>query len=266
MQVRSDDIDLYYETRGTGFPVVLVHPFVVHHEFWSAVVARLATRYKLLIADLRGHGHSQTGNGAATMAKHADDLLRMIDAEQVGKAVFVGVSIGGYILFEFWRRHRERVAALVFSNTKAEADTDAARANRMKSIHDSRQRGTAGFIEEQIPNYMGETTRRNRPDIVDSARRMMQTLSVEGLAAVQQGMAERPDSRSTLAGINVPTLVITGEEDTLTPLANAQAIQRGIPGARLALIAKVGHYAALENPDEFARVLRQFLDSLTLTQ
>lgn len=192
MQIPSDGIDLYYETRGSGFPVVLVHPFVVHHGFWNPVAQRLATKYRLLLPDLRGHGRSQPGNGTATMNKHAGDLLRMIDAEQIGKAVFAGVSIGGYILFEFWRRYRERVAALVFSNTKAEADTDAARANRMRSIHDARQRGTAGFIEEQIPNYIGETTRRNRPDIVDSAQLLMQKLTVDGLAVVQQGMAERP--------------------------------------------------------------------------
>jgi pimeloyl-ACP methyl ester carboxylesterase len=264
MQIRSDDIDLYYETQGSGFPVVLVHPFVVHHEFWNGVAERLATKYRVLMPDLRGHGQSQTGNSTATMARHADDLLRMIDAQQVAKAAFVGVSIGGYILFEFWRCYRDRVAALVFSNTKAEADTESARANRMKSIHESRQRSTAGFIEEQIPNYIGATTRRNRSDIVASARRMMQKLTVEGLAAVQQGMAERPDSVSTLTGINVPTLVITGEEDTLTPHANAQLIQRAIPGAKLAIIPKAGHYAALESPEEFARVLRQFLDSLML--
>ena len=265
MQIRSDDIQLYYEVMGDGFPVVLLHPFPVHHEFWAPVAQRLATRYQLVLPDLRALGLSEVGAGPATMEKHVRDLLRLLDAQQITRAVFVGVSIGGYILFEFWRRHRERVAALVLSNTRAEPDTEQGRANRLRSIEDARLRGTAPFLDAQIPNFIGESTRRNRPDIVATARGMMQRLTVDGLAALQQGMAERPDSVPTLREINVSTLVIASEEDTLTPLANAQFMHQGISGSKLAVIPRAGHYAALESPEEFARVLRQFLDGLRLS-
>ena len=265
MQIRSGDIQLYYQTMGAGFPIVLLHPFPVHHEFWSPIAANLSNRYRLILPDLRAHGRSEIGGGAATMAKHAEDLLHLLHAEQLVKAVFVGVSIGGYVLFEFWRRHRERVAAVVFSNTRAEPDTEQGRANRMKSIEDARTRGTAPFFDAQLPNFIGETTRRNRPDIAANARKMMELLSVDGLAAVQQGMAERPDSVPTLRGIDVETLIVAGEEDTLTPLANAKLMQEHIRGARLSVIPKAGHYAALEYAAEFARVLHQFLDGLRLT-
>src|SRR5690349_8443947 len=107
MKIRSDDIQLNYETVGSGFPVVLIHPFPVHHEFWAPLAEKLSTRYRLILPDLRAHGRSEVGKGTATMAKHGEDMLRLLEAEQVSKAVFVGVSIGGYILFEFWRRHRE---------------------------------------------------------------------------------------------------------------------------------------------------------------
>ena len=264
MQILSDDIQLYYGTMGSGFPVVLLHPFPVHHEFWTPLVARFWTRYRLILPDLRAHGRSEVGSGTATMAKHAEDLLRLLDAEQVARAVFVGVSIGGYILFEFWRRHRERIAALVLSNTRAEPDTEQGRANRMRSIEDTRLRGTAPFLDAQIQNFIGESTRRNRPDVATKARKMMDAITVSGLVAIQQGMAERPDSVPTLSGINVETLVIAGEEDTLTPLANAQVMQQHIPGAKLSVIPRAGHYAAFENPQEFARVLMQFLESLRL--
>jgi pimeloyl-ACP methyl ester carboxylesterase len=264
MQIRSDDIELFYDIVGDGYPVVLLHPFPVHHEFWKRVAAKLSTRYRLILPDLRAHGRSGVGSGAATMARHADDLVRLLDHERIGRAVFVGVSIGGYILFEFWRRSSERVAALVLSNTRAEPDTDQGRANRLKSVEDARQRGTAPFIEAQLQNLIGETRRRNRLDIVADARAMMQTLSVDGLAALQQGMAERPDSIPTLSHITVPVLIIAGEEDTLTPLVNAQTMQRNIRGAQSKVLPQTGHYAALENPDEFARVLRQFLDALPL--
>src|SRR5437868_4713449 len=262
MYIRSDDIQLHYGTMGSGFPVVLLHPFPAHHEFWTPLGAPLSTRYRLILPDLRAHGLSDGGNGKATMAKHAEDLLRLLDAEQVAKAVFVGVSIGGYILFEFWRRHRERVAALVLSNTRAEPDTEQGRANRMKSIEDARVRGTAPFLDAQIQSLIGESTRRNRPDIAAKARTMMEKLTVDGLVALQQGMAERPDSIPTLPAIDVETLVIAGEEDTLTPLANAKVMQQHVRRARLSVIPKAGHYAAFESPNEFTPVLLQFLNGL----
>lgn len=265
MQIPSDDIQLYYEAMGSGFPILLLHPFPVHHEFWTPVAGSVQTRYKLILPDLRAHGRSEVGSGTATMAKHAEDLLRLLDAEKISKAIFVGVSIGGYILFEFWRRHRERVQALILSSTRAEPDTEQGRANRMKSIEDSRLRGTAPFLDAQIQLLIGETTRRNRPDIAARARKMMDAVSVDGLAVIQKGLAERPDSVPTLTGINVPTLVVAGEEDTLTPLAHSQVIQQRIQGARLAVIPKAGHYAALEKPADFQRVLMEFLESLRIS-
>ena len=265
MYVRSDDIQLYYEKSEAGLPVVLLHPFPVHHEFWKPVAANLSSRYQLIVPDLRAHGLSEVGTGTATMAKHAEDLKHLLDVEQLAKAVFVGVSIGGYILFEFWRKHRSRVQALVLSNTRAEADTEQGRANRMKSIEDARLRGTAPFLDAQIQALIGESTRRNRPAIATQARKMMEKMTVNGLVAVQQGMAERPDSVSNLREIDVDALVIAGEEDTVTPLANAQLMQQHIPAAKLSVIPRAGHYAAFETPNEFARVLRQFLDGLKLS-
>src|SRR5690349_19183376 len=208
MHFASDDAQLYYETNGSGFPVVLLHPFPVHHEFWNPIAGKLATRYGVILPDLRAHGRSEVGKGTGTMAKHAADLMRLLEVLQIPKAVFVGVSIGGYILFQFWRESRERVAALVLSNTRAEADTEQGKANRLKSIADSRLHGTGPFFDAQAQNLIGETTRHTRPDIVARARAMMQMMSVDGLAAIQQGMAERPDSVPTLRTINVPTLIV----------------------------------------------------------
>lgn len=196
------------------------------------------------------------------MGRHATDLMRLLEALQIPKAVFVGVSIGGYILFEFWRQFRERISALVLANTRAEADTEQGRANRLKSIGDSRLHGTGPFFDAQTQNLIGETTRRTRPDIVANARAMMQMMSVDGLVTIQQGMAERPDSTSTLRTVNVPTLIIAGEEDTVTPIANAQLMHKEIRGSRLETIPRGGHYSALEHPEDFGRFLRRFLDEL----
>ncbi len=266
MQIQSDDIQLHYEVTGDGFPVVLLHPFPVHRGFWLPIAPQLASEYRVIMPDLRAHGLSGVGNGPATMAKHAADLLRLIDVEHIHRAVFVGVSIGGYILFEFWRRSRERVAALVFSNTRAEPDTEQGKAKRLKSVEDARHYGTVPFIESQLPNLIGATTHRDRPDLVAKARGMMQTLSVDGLAALQQAMAARPDSVPTLQTIDVPTLILAGGEDTVAPVSDTHLMHSRIRNARLAVIPRVGHYSALENSEEFGRALRQFLDGLHLPQ
>ena len=112
IHIKSGDADIAYQVLGSGPPVVLLHPFPVHHEFWLPAAQALASRYQLILPDLRGHGDSTAGEGPATMEKHAGDIARVLDHAEIGRASFAGVSIGGYALFEFWRRYRGRVAAL----------------------------------------------------------------------------------------------------------------------------------------------------------
>ena len=107
-RISSDDAEIFYETTGSGPPVVLLHPFPAHHEFWLPVAVMLASRYRLIMPDLRGHGESSLGNGPATMQKHAADIARVMDAAGVDRAPLIGVSIGGYAILEFWRRFRNR--------------------------------------------------------------------------------------------------------------------------------------------------------------
>ena len=197
-RLRSDDAEIFYEIRGSGPPVVLLHPFPCDHEFWNPVAAALDSRYRLILPDLRGHGDSEIGEGPALMQKHASDVARVLDAAGVGKAAFVGCSIGGYILFEFWRRFRERVSALALCDTRPQADTAEARANRLKAAAAVLEQGTEPFIESMIPKLMGRTTVATRPDLVDGARAMMRKMSAEDISLVLRGMAERPDSVADL--------------------------------------------------------------------
>ncbi len=261
MNVQSGDASLYYEVHGTGPDVVLLHPFPANHKFWLPIVDALASRFRLTLPDLRGHGQSQPGIGPATMQKHARDLLRICGETGIQRAVFIGCSIGGYINFELWRQARERVKALCFIDTKAPADSDEARANRLKSAEDVLARGPEPFIENLLPKLVGRTTRSNRPDIADAARAMMMEASAAGIAAVQQGMAERPDSTPTLPTISVPTLVIFGAEDDV-PLAEGEAIRAGVRGAEMRVVEKAGHYSPFEQPEEVGRILREWLERL----
>ena len=261
-RIKSDDAEIHYWTLGNGLPVVLLHPFPAHHEFWLTVAHALAARYRMILPDLRGHGESGVGEGPATMDKHSSDLARVMDDAGVGRAPLIGVSIGGYLLFEFWRRNRGRVAALGLCNTKAPADGPEARAARLQASSDVLERGTEPFLESMIPRLLGKTTRETRPDLVDGALRMMRTMSPDDIAQVQRGMAERPDSIETLKTINVPTLLITGDEDLLTGINEAELMHRYIAGSQLRVIPKAGHYSPWEQPQEAIRLLRQFLDGL----
>jgi 3-oxoadipate enol-lactonase len=260
-RLQTADATLYYQLSGSGPDLVLLHPFPLNHHFWDEVVSRLSDRYRVITPDLRGHGQSELGNGPATMEKHAADLLRLCEAEGVDKAVFVGVSIGGYILFEFWRRHRERIAGLVLSNTRASAETEESRANRLRIADQVLSEGTEPFIADMLGKLIGSTTRTERPDVVEAARRMMQSMSPEDIAGVQRGMADRPDSVDTLSTIDVPALVIAGEED-IPPLSAAELMRDRIAGSTLHVIPRAGHYAAMERPKEYAALIQHFAEKI----
>lgn len=257
--LRSDDAQLFYEIKGEGRDVVLLHPFPLDHNFWSGAIKPLSTRYRVILPDLRGHGESELGSGPATMQKHADDLARLCRELRITKAFFAGVSIGGYILFEFWRRYREHVGALVLANTKASAETPQSRAARLEAAEKVLREGVSGFAEEMAAKLVSSATRTNRPDVVDAARSMIQKMSPEDIAGVQRGIADRPDSISTLATITVPTLILGGEEDTL-PVSDLELMRQQIRGSQLKIIPGAGHYAAMEKPQEFGQLLRTFFD------
>jgi len=263
-RVHSDDAEIFYEVRGNGPPVVLLHPFPCHHEFWHPVAAALESRYRLILPDLRGHGDSEIGEGPALMQKHAGDIARVLDAAGIGKAAFIGCSIGGYILFEFWRRSRARVTSIALCDTRPQADTAEARANRLQAAATVLEQGTEPFLETMIPKLMGRTTLTTRPDLVDGARAMMRKMSAEDISLVQRGMAERPDSVADLKTINVPTLIAIGGEDVLSTVADGELMRQNIAGSQLKVIPKAGHYAAWEQAEAVGTVLRQFLDDVAM--
>src|SRR5260370_10080756 len=196
------------------------------------------------------------------MQKHASDVVRVLDAAGIGKAAFVCCSIGGYILFEFWRRFRARVTSLALCDTRPQADTAEGRANRLKAAAAVLEQGTEPFIETMIPKLMGRTTVATRPDLVDGARPMMRKMSAGAISLVLRGMAERPDSVADLKSINVPTLIVIGEEDVLSTVADAALMRQNIVGSQLKVIPNAGQYGPWEQPEVVGNTLRQFLDSV----
>lgn len=258
----ADDIEIAYDDVGTGTPVVFVHGFPHTRALWSPQVGALVDRARCIAPDLRGFGDSGV-SGPWTMDRYADDLAKLLDVTRVDKAVVTGLSMGGYIAFAFWRRHQQRVRALVLADTRAGSDSPQARARREELIDLARHRGSYAVADAMITGMIGKGTRARNPDVVESVYRMLRSAPVEGIVGALEAMMHRPDSTPTLATIDVPTLIVVGEEDVLTPVEEARAMHEAIRGSRLEVIAGAGHVSNVERPATFNHVLSEFLATLT---
>ena len=199
------------------------------------------------------------------MDQYADDAAALLDALGTDPAIVTGLSMGGYIAFAFWRRHREKVRALVLADTRAGVDSEEGREKRRRMIEVARARGSATVADMQVNSMVGETTRDRRPEVVETIRAMMAAAPVEGVVGAQQAMLARPDSTATLATIDVPTLILVGAEDTLTPPAEAQAMHQQIRGSRLEILDESGHICNLEQPAAFTHVMSEFVEGVALS-
>ena len=264
MQVERDGARLFYATLGSGPDVVLLHPTPVHHAFWLQMAELLAEHYRFTLIDLRGHGQSTLGNGPLTMEKLAADVHAVIAAMGITKAAFAGCSIGGYLLYEYWRRFPHEVAALAVICGKPQPDTDANREKRQEWMRSAQQPdGLGKFFDQMADTLVGPTARQRHPEIRSAARAMMNAVSLDGMLAVQQGLAQRPDSVPTLKTIRVPVCAIAGGEDQSSTPAEMRVIADQVPGAEFHLLDDAGHYAPMEQPTKIAEILGDFLDRLT---
>jgi len=253
---------LEYEVRGDGPGVVLLHAFPLGMFMWDAQFDALAGDHRTLGFDARGFGGTAPDDVPLTMERIADDAAALLGFLGIETAVVVGCSMGGYAAFAFVRRHPERLAGLVLQDTRAGADTPEARANRTALAERVLAEGAGAAADAFLPKLVGETTHRERPDLVASLRERILATSPAGIANALHGLGARSDSTDTLALVRVPTLVVVGEEDVLTPPAEAEAMAAAIPGSRLERIPRAGHLSNLENPEAYDRALRGFLVDL----
>jgi 3-oxoadipate enol-lactonase len=243
-------------------PVVLLHGFPHDRSLWSAQVAATPTQLagtRLLLPDLPGFGGSASLD-APSMDGYADAIAAMLDAARIEQAVIGGLSMGGYVALAFWRRHTSRVRALLLLDTKAAADSDAAKLKRRELITTVEALGVASIVDGLLPGQLGQTTRSTQPRIVAQVTAMLQRAPGSGVIGAATAMMQRIDSTPTLATITVPTLVVVGEEDTLTPPTDALALSSGIAGSRLVSVAGAGHLSPLEQPASVNAAIAEFLD------
>lgn len=256
------DTTLALTAVGDGAPIVFLHAFPLDARMWAPQLSALPTGWRGIAPDLRGFGRSpDRGRPARHVGDHAHDVLALTESLQAGPVVLAGLSMGGYIAFECWRRRPAAVRALVLADTRAEADTDEARAKRVKMQALARASGTTAVIDAMLPNLLGATTQTGDPHLALEVRGWA-SASSSGLVDALEMLRTRPDSRPTLATITCPALVIVGREDTLTPPEAAQLMRDGIAGAQYVEIAEAGHLANVEQPEAFNAALHAFLAGL----
>lgn len=261
-----DSLEIGYDDvgtgTGTGVPLLFAHAFPLNRTMWAPQVSAMVERCRCIAPDLRGFGDSSV-LPPYSMDQYADDLAHLLDQLRVDRIVLVGCSMGGYVAFAFWRRHRQRVRALVLADTRAGADSGETLAKRRQLIELTRTEGSTAVANAQIPSIVGKTTRAKQPDTYDAVHRMMAQAPDEGIVGALEAMMARPDSTATLATIDVPTLIVVGEEDVPTPVKEARAMHEKIAGSRLEIIAQAGHLSSMERPAAFNHLLTEFLGALT---
>jgi pimeloyl-ACP methyl ester carboxylesterase len=255
------EVSLAVDIRGDGPALLLLHGFPLDRTIWKHQVATLAG-WRRIAPDLRGMGLSDAPPAGYSMAAYADDLVWLMDRLRVPRAVVAGLSMGGYVAFELLRRHRERVAGLILCDTKAEPDTEDGRRARDELAQLARTKGAEAVAERMLPRLLSVTTQQTQAHVVQQVREMMVHTSVQGIVGALEAMRDRPDSTPLLAGIEVPTLVVTGQEDALIPPAEARAMMDAIPSAAMTTIAGAGHVPPLEAPIAVSRVFAEFLEAV----
>ncbi|HEU4994758.1 MAG TPA: alpha/beta fold hydrolase [Gemmatimonadaceae bacterium] len=261
-----DTLDVGYDDVGKvsdgGAPLLFAHAFPLNRTMWAPQVSALVERCRCVAADFRGFGESSVAP-PYSVEQYADDLAHLLDQLRIDKVVLVGCSLGGYVAFAFWRRHRPRVRALVLADTRAGADSEDTLLRRRQLIQVARSEGSTSIANLQIPSMVGKTTRDKQPDTFDAVHRMIAQAPVDGIVGALQAMMLRPDSVPLLPTIDVPTLIVVGDEDVPTPVKEARTMHERIPGSRLEIIANAGHLANMERPAAFNHLLTEFLGALS---
>jgi pimeloyl-ACP methyl ester carboxylesterase len=256
-----DNTVIAFDDIGSGLPVVFLHAFPLNRTMWDPQVSALVAECRCIPIDFRGFGESRAAP-PHTVDRYADDVAAVLDGLQIERAVIVGLSLGGYVAFAMWRRHRARIRGLVLADTRATADTEDGIARRRALIETARTQGATAVANAQIAGLMGKSTRDRRPDIYDAMHRMMAQTGVDAIVGGLEAMIARPDSTDTLATIDVPTLIVVGDEDVITPPKDARRLQEGIAGSGIEILSGAGHLSNVERPASFNTVVSEFVGTL----
>ena len=264
LRVTIDHRTIRYLEAGSGWPVVLLHAFPLSAEMWRPELERVPEGWHFIAPDLRGFGPdapAPVGTEKMTLDDMAGDVGLLLDHLEIESAIIGGLSMGGYVTLALFRSEPERFTGMILADTKAEADTPEGREGRRKMIELAHAHGPAGVADAMLPKLLGATSKARRPALAPQVRQMIENERVESIVAAIEAMMARPDSTPDLPRISCPALVVVGDEDELTPPADAERMQNHISRSRLVVLPEAGHLSSLEVPDGFTLALSDFLTS-----
>ncbi len=254
-----NNLNIAYTDTGIGRPVVLIHGYPFNRSLWTEQVEALSSTCRVIAPDLRGFGESDAA-ATATMNEMAQDVAQLMDHLEITQAAIGGLSMGGYVALAFYKQFPSRVRALVLADTRAQADSEEAKQTRAQQAKKALDEGMAGIADSMLPKLLTPETVSKHPEIVKRVRDMMLKTKPEGAAAALRGMAERDDQTDLLPKISVPSLILVGAEDAITPVADSEKMHQAIAGSRLVVLENAGHVSNLERTEQFNNALLEFLN------
>ena len=262
MYAQVNGLTIAYSDQGTGLPIVFLHAFPLNRTMWAQQAEALSARFRVITLDLRGHGESDSPLWHYTLDQSADDIQALLDHLTIPQALFVGLSMGGYILFAFYRKYAVRVKGMILADTRAQADTAEGKEGRFQMAQTAYKKGPSAIADLMIPKLLSPITVRTKPDLVQQVRGMIEGNQISGIAGDLMAMAGRPDSFPLLPQITCPTQIIVGELDQATPPSDAKLMAEKIPLSRLTIIPNAAHLANLEQPEAFNQIVTAFASEL----
>ncbi|MEC4672664.1 MAG: alpha/beta fold hydrolase, partial [Nitrospirota bacterium] len=262
MKARINGIDLAYSDEGHGPPVIFLHAFPLNRTMWTPQVEALQSYYRVITIDLRGHGKSDAPMWRYSLEQFADDVIGLLQHLSITQATFVGLSMGGYILFAVYGKYAKYVQALVFADTRAQGDTPEGKAARFSMAQIAYKRGVTAIADLMLSKLLSPAALSTKADLINQLRAMITGNQVSGIIGDLMAMEERSDSTDLLQKITCPTLVLAGEDDVASPPAEVRFIADHITGAEFACIPQAGHMSNMENPEAFNAALGRFLARL----
>ncbi|HEV8169128.1 MAG TPA: alpha/beta fold hydrolase [Pyrinomonadaceae bacterium] len=257
-----NNLNIAYTDAGIGRPIVLIHGYPFNRSLWNEQVEALSSTCRVIAPDLRGFGESDAA-ATATMNEMAHDVAQLMDHLEITQAAIGGLSMGGYVALAFYKQFPSRVRALVLADTRAQADNEEAKQTREQQARKALDEGMAGIADSMLPKLLTPETVSKHPEIVKRVRDMMLKTKPEGAAAALRGMAERDDQTDLLAKVAVPSLILVGAEDAITPVADSEKMHQGIAGSRLVVLENAGHVSNLERTEQFNEAMLGFMKELT---
>ncbi|MCX4981948.1 alpha/beta fold hydrolase [Streptomyces sp. NBC_00572] len=261
--IRTLATEIHYENRGEGPALLLVHGHPFDHTMWQPQIDRFSATHRVIAPDLRGYGRTPLGarRDKTGLGDFAEDLIDLLDALRIDDCVLAGLSMGGQIAMELYRRHPDRIRGLVLADTFPAAETDEGKAAR-NAMADRLLAGGAQAVREYADEVLDRMVAPYNTHAAPHVHRMMCATDPAGAAAALRGRAERPDYRETLTKVPFPALVVVGRDDSYTPVADAEDMHALLPHSTLAVIEEAAHLPNLERPDDFNAVLENYLRSL----